>query len=134
MSKHILGSILAASCVATLGFASPAAAQNNGYSNGYYQQVRDSDYRYSREDRRYRRAERRATARNYRYNDRRYNNDKRYRCDSGAKGAVIGGVAGGLLGHEVAKRHDKTAGTIIGGVLGALAGRAIDRSGDRQGC
>ena len=52
------------------------------------------------------------------------------RChDKGNGGLVIGGIAGGLLGHEVAR--DKTAGTIIGGGLGALAGRHIDRKNGR---
>lgn len=54
-----------------------------------------------------------------------------YRCkrDNGTGGLVIGAIAGGLLGNEVAR--DKTAGTIIGGGVGALAGRAIDRSDSR---
>jgi hypothetical protein len=52
------------------------------------------------------------------------------RChDKGNGGLVIGAIAGGLLGHEVA--HDKTAGTIVGGGLGALAGRHIDRKNGR---
>ncbi|VAV96601.1 hypothetical protein MNBD_ALPHA04-174, partial [hydrothermal vent metagenome] len=42
-------------------------------------------------------------------------------------GTIIGAIAGGLLGNEVARRGDKTVGTIIGGAAGALAGRAIDR-------
>ena len=52
------------------------------------------------------------------------------RCrDKGTGGLVIGGIAGGLLGHEVA--GDKTAGAIVGGGLGALAGRHIDRKNGR---
>ena len=48
------------------------------------------------------------------------------RCrDKGNGGLVIGAIAGGLLGHEVAR--DKTAGTIIGAGVGGLGGRAIDR-------
>ena len=55
---------------------------------------------------------------------------RRHHCrDKGTGGLIIGGIAGGLLGHEVAK--DKTAGTIIGGGVGALAGRAIDRKNGR---
>ena len=42
--------------------------------------------------------------------------------------AIIGAVAGGLLGNEVARRGNKTEGSIIGAAVGALAGRAIDKS------
>ena len=41
-------------------------------------------------------------------------------------------IAGGLAGHEIAGRGDKTVGTIIGGAVGAIAGRAIDKGND--GC
>jgi hypothetical protein len=50
----------------------------------------------------------------------------RHRCD-GTGGAIIGAVAGGLLGNAVAGRGDRTAGTLIGGGLGAVAGNAIGR-------
>ena len=48
--------------------------------------------------------------------------------NSGTTGTVIGAVAGGLLGHEVAGRNSRTEGAIIGAAVGALAGRAIDKS------
>lgn len=55
-----------------------------------------------------------------------------YRCDKGTGGTIIGAIAGGLLGHEVAEgrggRGDGTTGAIIGAGVGALAGRAIDRN------
>lgn len=55
-----------------------------------------------------------------------------YRCDRGTGGTIIGAIAGGLLGHEVAQgrggRGDGTTGAIIGAGVGALAGRAIDRN------
>jgi hypothetical protein len=50
----------------------------------------------------------------------------RHRCD-GTGGAIIGAVAGGLLGNAVAGYGDRTAGTLIGGGLGAVAGNAIGR-------
>lgn len=84
------------------------------------------DQRY-RDDRRYR-------------NDRRYSNrnDRRYynnqRCKDGDGGTVIGAVAGGLLGHQVAGRGDRTLGAVLGAGVGALAGRAIDRSDPPRGC
>ncbi|WP_255454626.1 glycine zipper 2TM domain-containing protein [Parasphingopyxis sp. CP4] len=128
----------------------PTAAQaGDGYDrDGYYESRYDD--RYDRRDRRrdYRRDYRRGDyyeGRGYRrgdyysngYDRRRYR-DRRYyrgRCrDNGTGGTVIGGIAGALLGREIARdrgrygrRGDGTAGAIIGGVAGALAGRAIDR-------
>jgi hypothetical protein len=51
---------------------------------------------------------------------------RRHRCD-GTAGAILGAVAGGLLGNTVAGRGDRTAGMMVGGGLGALAGNAIGR-------
>lgn len=42
-------------------------------------------------------------------------------------GAVIGGLAGALLGREVAHRGTRSEGTILGAVVGAAAGGAIGR-------
>jgi hypothetical protein len=65
----------------------------------------------------------------------------RYRCNRNtAAGALIGGVAGALIGRSVARgghysyrygyyRHgDRRAGTLIGGAVGAVAGGAIASS------
>ena len=72
---------------------------------------------------------RRADRRDYRQDRRYYNqryNDRNYRqCDNGTGGTIIGAIAGGLAGHEIAGRGDRTVGTIIGGAVGAIAGRAI---------
>ncbi len=74
-----------------------------------------------------------------RYYDNGYNNPyrgQRYRssyyqqCDKGRGGAAIGAVAGGLAGHQIAGRGDRTIGTIIGAGVGALAGHAIDKADD----
>jgi outer membrane lipoprotein SlyB len=63
-------------------------------------------------------------------------NDNIYRDDSGnyycrkpdgTRGAVIGGLAGGVLGNIIAPGGSKTLGTIIGAAGGAVAGRAIER-------
>jgi hypothetical protein len=61
---------------------------------------------------------------------------RRYRCDRGTGGTIIGAIAGGLLGNAIGQGNggyygrggDGTTGAIIGGGLGALAGRAIDRN------
>ena len=118
MKKMVTLSIAALMSTATLGLATPAAAQNGWYDRDGYSSY---DARYGRDDRRYdRRDYRRDNRRNYR------------QCDKGTGGTIIGAIAGGLAGHEIAGRGDRTVGTIIGGAVGALAGRAIDKGND--GC
>jgi len=134
MKKMVTLSIAALMSTVTLGLATPAAAQNGYYNQNGYSSY---DVRYDRNDRRYdRRYDRRADRRDYRQDRRYYNNrydNRRYRqCDNGTGGTIIGAVAGGLAGHEIAGRGDRTVGTIIGGAVGALAGRAIDKGND--GC
>lgn len=46
-------------------------------------------------------------------------------------GAVIGGVAGALLGNQVGKGHGREAATAVGAVVGAFAGDRI-ANGDRR--
>ena len=49
--------------------------------------------------------------------------------ENGTTGAVVGGIAGALLGSSIAPHHENRAGgAVIGGVAGALAGNAIGRS------
>lgn len=111
--KNIGALVLAATAVT--GFTATPAMADRGYNDGYYSR----GDRYDRYDRReYRRGDR-----YYRNNN--YRND---RCDKGTGGTIIGAVAGGLLGNEVARRGNKTEGSIIGAAVGALAGRAIDKS------
>ena len=92
---------------------------------------------------RYSRWERRDDRRNYRngYREGRRDarraywrgRDGRYYCrrDDGTTGLLVGGVAGGLIGNEVAGRGDKTLGTVLGAIGGGLLGREIDRGGSR---
>jgi hypothetical protein len=73
---------------------------------------------------------------NRRYQPRRMNrydtvyrgSDNRYYCkrDDGTTGLIVGGIAGGVLGHVIAPGGSKTLGTIIGAGAGALLGRAVD--------
>jgi hypothetical protein len=66
------------------------------------------------------------------YYGRRYYRDNRYRCrSSGATGAIVGALAGGLLGHGLSGRGDHAFGTVLGAGAGAVAGSAIERSDDR---
>lgn len=43
-------------------------------------------------------------------------------------GALIGGVAGAVLGNNAAARNAQTEGTVLGGAVGAAAGAAIGRA------
>ena len=42
-------------------------------------------------------------------------------------GTILGGIAGGLLGHQVGGGSGQTAATIVGGVGGAVAGSQIQQ-------
>ena len=59
--------------------------------------------------------------------------DGRYYCrkENGTTGLLIGAAVGGLAGHEIAGRGDRTLGAILGAAGGALLGREIDRGGSR---
>ena len=122
MFRNAFATLSLSVAAAAVTLPMPALAQNWGapaqyraYDGDGFQQVAYRD----RRDRRY--------SRNYR-NDRNYG-----RCrDKGNGGLAIGGIAGGLLGNEVAGRGDKTLGTILGAGVGALAGRAVDKSDGRR--
>jgi uncharacterized protein YcfJ len=47
-------------------------------------------------------------------------------------GAVVGGVAGALLGNQVGKGHGREAATAVGAVVGALAGDRIANGGYQE--
>src|SRR3546814_14822408 len=92
------------------GLATPAAAQNGYYDQGGYSSYYSG---YDRDDRRYDRYDRRdyrRDRRDYRRDRRHYRNDRRnYRqCENGTGRTVIGAIAGGLAGHEIAGR-DRTS-------------------------
>jgi uncharacterized protein YcfJ len=108
----------AAISLAAIAASAPASAQSwDQRSSGY---DRRGDYGYQQVD--YRR-----DRRGYRNNRSQYRGNRR--CyDKGNGGLAIGGIAGGLLGHEIAGRGDRTLGAILGAGVGALAGRAIDKS------
>ena len=69
--------------------------------------------------------------REFRGFDGRYRARPPRRCSNGTTGAIVGAIAGGLLGRVIDNRGDRAVGTILGGAGGALAGRAIDRNGAR---
>lgn len=53
--------------------------------------------------------------------------------DSGAGGAVLGAIIGGVLGHQVGAGDGRRAATVAGAVVGGAIGQDIDRrNGDRR--
>jgi hypothetical protein len=117
IKKLALSTAVAVSALAAVPAAADAQSRYGYYDtrhNGYQNQYRGYDRHYDG-----------------RYNQR-YGNYYGNRCrrDDGSTGTILGAIAGGLLGREIAGRGDRTVGTIIGGAAGALAGRAIDRDGN----
>ncbi len=121
--------------------ASPALAQSGDWDrrgDDYYSQDYRGDYRDGYRDR-YRGDYRQ---RGY-YGEPVYANTRTWRSDDGRQycrrsdgttGLIVGGVAGALIGREVAgRRGDRTLGAILGAAGGALLGRAIDRSSSNDG-
>lgn len=51
-------------------------------------------------------------------------------CDRAAIGTVLGAVAGGAIGSQVADREDRAVAIVIGAVIGAVVGHEIGRSMD----
>ncbi len=49
----------------------------------------------------------------------------------GYGGALVGGVAGAVLGNQVGKGHGREAATALGAVVGAFAGDRVARGGHR---
>jgi hypothetical protein len=137
LKKIIISTAVAASALTALPAAAEAQSRygySSRYDNGYYNQGYGRGY--SNQSQRY--ANQRGYNQSYYnqgYDQRTYNGGyySHYgqRC-SGSTGTIIGAIAGGLLGNQVAgRRGDGTLGAIIGAGAGALAGRAIDRSNCR---
>jgi hypothetical protein len=129
LKKMIISTAVVASALTALPAAAEAQSRY-GYSSRYDNRYNNQAYgrSYYNQGQRY---DRRYANQGY-YNQRTYNggyyNHYSQRC-SGSTGTIIGAIAGGLLGNEVAgRRGDRTLGAILGAGAGALAGRAIDRS------
>ncbi|MBO9574201.1 MAG: hypothetical protein J7494_00550 [Sphingobium sp.] len=112
-----------------LGSVSLSACATTDYGDRYgYNRSGDrySDYR-PRGDRHYR-------SRVLSSNDTIYRDENgNYYCkrSDGTKGAIVGAIAGGILGNIIAPGGSKTLGTILGAGGGAIAGGAI-ASGDNR--
>ncbi len=100
LKKIIISTAVAASALTALPAAAEAQSRygySSRYDNGYYNQGYGRSYQGQRYDRRY--------ANQRYYNQRTYNggyyNHYGPRC-SGSTGTILGAIAGGLLGSEVA--------------------------------
>ena len=61
-----------------------------------------------------------------------------YRCkyeqkQSGQKGAVVGAIAGGLIGSQISK-NERGLGTVGGAVIGGLVGNKMGKSAAKKRC
>lgn len=123
----LAASALALGATALVPAAADAQRWGSRYERGYdgYQ---GGGYRDGGYDRGYR-----GDYREYRGNDRRYNARSRRGCDN-TGGTIIGALAGGLLGHTIAGRGDRTLGAVLGAAGGGLAGNAIDKSDNPGYC
>jgi outer membrane lipoprotein SlyB len=52
--------------------------------------------------------------------------------ESSGAGLVLGGVAGGVLGHQVGSGRGNTAATVVGAGAGAYAGNEIEKNNNKK--
>ncbi|MEA3029387.1 MAG: hypothetical protein QOG13_712 [Sphingomonadales bacterium] len=132
--KIAISTALAATALTALPAAASAQSRygySSRYDNGYYQQGQRYDRRYDNgrySNQRYDNGR----YSNQRYYNQRYGNHYGQRCSNGSAGTILGAIAGGLLGREVAGRGDRTVGAIIGAGAGALVGREVSRNDCRR--
>lgn len=158
MSKFLKTAALALTIPAVLATAMPAAARDRDWDDRgdrWEQRDRHDDRHERRHDRRDGRRGWEGRGGDYgdygnygnyggyqtrvRYAEPVYANTRVWRGDDGRSycrrsdgttGLLIGGVAGALIGREVAgRRGDRTLGAILGAAGGALLGRAVDQGG-----
>ncbi len=122
--------------------ALPVAADPPPWAPAHGRRAKDAerDYREDRDDHRdrdrdrayyeYRDDHRHHERRVVRYEERIYRGDEgRYyshRSD-GTTGLIVGAVAGGLIGNQLARGKSATLGTLLGAGAGALIGQAVEK-------
>jgi len=138
----------AAMIAAVLLPALPVAADPPPWAPAHGRRAKEAerDYRERREDRdedhdrdrgyyTYRDDHRHHARRVVRYEEVVYRGDDgRYYChrSDGTTGLIVGAVAGGLIGNQLARGKSATLGTILGAGAGALIGQAVEK--DRVYC
>lgn len=127
-----IGAVAAVAAASIMVASSPAQALD-GYRHGYGRGYGHEFHEHRGHDDRYRRGGYyRVSGYDDGYRGYRNNGYRGHRCrDKGVGGAVIGAIAGGLLGNAVAGRGNRTTGTVVGGAVGAVAGHAIDKQDGR---
>jgi hypothetical protein len=124
--KKVVFAAVAASLIPLAGvWSAPALADPPHWAPAHGKRAKDRDRWYP--DDHYRKGnyrERRLSRDEQIYRGR----DGRYYCKrkDGTTGLIIGGVAGGVLGHEIAPGGSKTVGAVLGAVAGGLLGKSLD--------
>ena len=135
--------ILSAAMIAAFVLpALPVAADPPPWAPAHGRRAKDAerDYREDRDDDRdrdrdrdyynYREDHRHHARRVVRYEERVYRGDDgRYYChrSDGTTGLIVGAVAGGLIGNQLARGKSATLGTLLGAGAGALIGQAVEK-------
>jgi opacity protein-like surface antigen len=152
MAKTFKTAALALSAAGVLASAAPALAHDtyNSYPGAQWSQQSEGWNHSDRYGDRYRDRNDGGYGYNGGYYERRgydepvYQNTRTWRGDDGRNycrrqdgttGLLVGGIAGGVIGHEIAgRRGDRTLGAILGAGVGALLGREIDKSSSNGRC
>ena len=116
--------------------AIPVSADPPPWAPAHGRRAKDAERAYREEERFYYRDDhRRHERRLVRYDEVVYRGDDgRYFCrrSDGTTGLIVGGIAGGLIGSQLARGKSAALGTVLGVGAGALIGQAIDK--DRVYC
>jgi hypothetical protein len=123
--KRLVLAAAAASLIPLAGMSAPAMADPPAWAPAHGKRAKEARHWYPEDH--YRKGnyrERRLAANEEIYRGR----DGRYYCKrkDGTTGLIIGGVAGGVLGHEIAPGGSKTVGAVLGAVAGGLVGKSLD--------
>jgi len=126
------------SIVMTAGFllpAMPVAADPPPWAPAHGRRAKEAEREYRRDERHderfyYQDDHRHHERRRVRYEEAVYRGDDgRYYChrSDGTTGLIVGAVAGGLIGNQLARGKSATLGTVLGAGAGALIGQAIEK-------
>jgi hypothetical protein len=126
MRKILSAAMIAALVLPTL----PVAADPPPWAPAHGRRAKDAERDYREPDFYYRDDHRHHARRVVRYDETVYRGDDgRYYChrSDGTTGLVVGAVAGGLIGNQLARGKSATLGTLLGAGAGALIGQAIEK-------
>ena len=115
--------------------AMPVAADPPLWAPAHGRRAKEAEREYRRDERHderfyYQDDHRHHERRRVRYEEAVYRGDDgRYYChrSDGTTGLIVGAVAGGLIGNQLARGKSATLGTVLGAGAGALIGQAIEK-------